>query len=553
MSVFLTNSKSKIYIKSIIIVTFLLFTCLFSFALQKSLDYFKEDLNIRFDSIEVNLNDKFDDVKSIMNKLSISVSADFIDHDRLHELLYVLKPFPGYKTSIPFSGSALLDVNGKIISDTITTSVVQRKLMTPRFQMCINNASKKPFELNIVKIVIGVLKEPIIPLVMTVADANQKNIAIICSGLLVKNLTEKLSMRYGNTKYVGNIELKNKDDLQGYAIDDMINLNTIIKSYLQDQNLVIHRLMRDYPFVLTVEIKADYFKRSLGRVVFLYLGFLVISLIAFYFLLYYIKNYIHNLLYPISNKISIMNSLLQEQSKDLIDSIQERSNDRFSLDEFSQQVESLIYQYRSLRLEFLKGSTLELKQKILNLVLTEQHFLPLNRSAITSEEKLYLNKMVSFINEKAINISLASFFTQVANYCSEFYNELQIRIISTDQDQRCFTFKRAALIETIFHIFSFTLRAGLNMDEADLVLRGEFVANNEFPTITIEVSSLNNQHSILGWEAGPDYVYTSLLSIYLLARENNLFFNLVKQKDKILFTLEPLDEKIHFYSKMLGS
>lgn len=62
------------------------------------------------------------------------------------------------------------------------------------------------------------------------------------------------------------------------------------------------------------------------------------------------------------------------------------------------------------------------------------------------------------------------------------------------------------------------------------------------PIITIEVNGSSTLRS-LGWLSGPSFVYTGFLSIYLLARENNLLFK-VEQKDlSIIFILEPIEDE----------
>lgn len=58
--------------------------------------------------------------------------------------------------------------------------------------------------------------------------------------------------------------------------------------------------------------------------------------------------------------------------------------------------------------------------------------------------------------------------------------------------------------------------------------------------ITIEVDICGDGLAALGWSSGPPYVYNSLLSIYMLARENELFFNIARDNNKMLFILEPM-------------
>ena len=67
------------------------------------------------------------------------------------------------------------------------------------------------------------------------------------------------------------------------------------------------------------------------------------------------------------------------------------SVDKLCMKQFAQDFDELLNHYSLLKEDNLKQPKQEIKKKILNLVLTEQHFATLNRSNLTSEEKLYLN------------------------------------------------------------------------------------------------------------------------------------------------------------------
>ncbi len=195
----------------------------------------------------------------------------------------------------------------------------------------------------------------------------------------------------------------------------------------------------------------------------------------------------------------------------------------------------------------------EIQKKLLNLVLVEQHFLFSNSSTITPEEKLYRNKLLSLINEEYISLSLSKFLQQVTDYCCEFYHDLQVKIITSKEDQKDFYFKHAALTEAIFHIFSFINRGKFDIDDNSLILKGEFKTENNLPTITIEAFIPKDSPIALGWTSGPSYVYNSLLSIHLLARENQLFFNITQKDEKMIFILEPNDKKMQFYNQVFDT
>ena len=174
------------------------------------------------------------------------------------------------------------------------------------------------------------------------------------------------------------------------------------------------------------------------------------------------------------------------------------------------------------------------------MALIERHFLPFNRTASTNEERLYLSKIESLINEDSTSMSLIDFLRQISDYCCEFYYDNKIKITASEDAQESFVFKHAALSEAIFHIFTFISRAGINQNDSVINIKGTFVNKNKLPIITIEVDICGDGLAALGWSSGPPYVYNSLLSIYMLARENELFFNIARDSNKMLFILEPM-------------
>ena len=228
------NSRLK-FITSIISLTLasiLLLTFLFYYSVQSSINYMREDLNQKLSSIENSLNTKFENTKTLMYQIASSISLDLKTpgDEHLAELLHFFKPAPGYRLSTPFTGSVLVDMNGNVLANSVTSSPAQTKKLKARFDMCINSASKKAFQLNIIPMLTGdILKEPIIPLVTTVGDANNQVIAVICSVLLVNELNQILTKKYASNNYFGHLELQNKNNHLGDDLNKIINLKAIIK------------------------------------------------------------------------------------------------------------------------------------------------------------------------------------------------------------------------------------------------------------------------------------------------------------------------------------
>ena len=80
-------------------------------------------------------------------------------------------------------------------------------------------------------------------------------------------------------------------------------------------------------------------------------------------------------------------------------------------------------------------------------------------------------------------------------------------------------------------------------DDEELLIKAAFVNKNSFPTISIEANLRESSLQPISWTLGPSYVYSGLLSIYLLAKENNLFFYIRKKNQKLILTLEPLNKQ----------
>jgi hypothetical protein len=210
---------------------------------------------------------------------------------------------------------------------------------------------------------------------------------------------------------------------------------------------------------------------------------------------------------------------------------------------------NLLDHYHLLQTERSNLQALEIRKKVLDLALTEQHFLASKKNNVASEEKLYLNKLLNIIDEDLTATSLAKYLTEVTNYCGEFYHEVNCTIIVTKKDDKPFAFKYTALTETIFNIFTFIIRGHFEIASNAIIIKGEFINDNDFPLITIETTLSNESPTTLGWMSGPSYVYSGLLSIHLLAKENNLILNIKRKDNKLLFILESVNDKVEFYKQ----
>ena len=190
----------------------------------------------------------------------------------------------------------------------------------------------------------------------------------------------------------------------------------------------------------------------------------------------------------------------------------------------------------------LVNPAIELRHNILNLILTEHHYCSSNKNNNMKSSDLYLNELKRQINAKEQSLNLKEFLEEVTQYCMEYYSELKINLVLTEEDDKNFNFKHSALTEVIFNIFTVITRIGrFNIDD-EIILK-TISHNNTLPNISIEVLTHESSPCPLGREFGPSYVHTGLLSTYLLAKENNLFFHIEQKENKIIFLFVPIDNE----------
>ncbi len=545
---------SNFRIKVIILVT-VIFFCLSFFlylSIQNKIKHLKENINNKFDSIASTLESEITDAKHVIYGLAAFISQESVtlNNERIRKLINNFDPRSGHDRSIPFSGIILLDKNNIPVANTVIAEF-QTQLQINGHPTCLDNASKKFFELQINSIRQGVyIKESIIPMSMAISNSNKQYIGTICTGLIVRELNEKLSLRYIPVQYFDRIKLQNNQIIDSNIqynfneVETQLTIQSIFMHYFQERNILIHKAVENTPFVIEMSLKPAYLGRCFNSVVLFFIGYLLVFIISFYSLWRITNNHFQIPLYFIHKKLKILNNYVQEMPAPSVD--------KLCMKQFAQDFDELLNHYSLLKEDNLKQPKQEIKKKILNLVLTEQHFATLNRSNLTSEEKLYLNKLTTLIDEEYTNLCLYDFLKQISEYCCEFYYELKIKIIVQKKDRKNFIFKHAALTETIFHIFTFISRGNFDTESNECIIRGSFNGKNSFPSISIEASSTySDTATALGWAAGPSYVYTSLLSIYLLSKENQLFFNIIKKDDKLIFILEPMDKKAQLYNESL--
>jgi hypothetical protein len=545
----------SIVIMSFIFSIIILFCLLFSYMISDAIKEVEYDLNSRLNYIESDLDERFLDTKSAFFNLANSLSKKFIyDNKQVRdELFSYFDDRSEYQLSVPFRPVIFVNNNMDIVHGKITQCGFSKNIPKIKFPEYFKEIRNKPFELYMGEIIYcSIIKKLVIPLVMSVIDNENQFIGIVWSGILIDRLDQQLSMRYAHSEYLGDIKLKNnkKHDIENsYTFnkaESVLSFSSILESFSQHRSVFVHKELKNHPFVIELEVKPEYFRSTLNLNILFWGVYIVIFIILFYCLYLFIKYRYKSPFLSIYQKLYFMNKSSKELYK--------TNDDIYSVDKFNpiklaKYIDDLIEKYYLLQASTLAPSEIAIKQRILDLALTEKHFLSSSRSNIVAENKLYLNKLTKLIDEEYRIASLEKFLIQITNYCCEFYHEAKFKVIVSKKDQKNFSFKSSALSETIFNIITFVIRGNFNIYDETVLIKGIFNNKDSFPVITIEATISNEDSSTLGWNSGPSYVYSGLLSIYLLAKENNLFFNIKRKENKLLFILEPLNKKIQFYNQ----
>ena len=547
-------SQLTINITVFILIIALYFMSILYFSIQNSRNQIKKDLNGRLDYIESYLNEKFLDYKIILYNTANSFSKKLVytNKEFMDELSNVFLYKAEYSLTLPISGFAFINEDVGIISGEDLRGNLAKYDHIKKMPEYVLESKKEPFKINLLNIIYGsFIKELIIPITISVYDGD-KYIGIIWTGIKIKDLNQQLTLRFGNNEHFGSITLLNnknhipKGNYIFNQLDDTLSFVNILKYLIKNEQLILNKNLKDYPFSIELEIKSQYLKSFLGINILLNIVYLIILIIAIFLLYIIINNYYKAPLLLVYKKLAFMNKTSKEI---LMLSDNSLLISKFDPNEFAEDISSLLDHYYLLQKDSYNRSDLVIRKKILDLALTEQHFLSSKKNTISSEEKLYLNKLLSYIEEDSRTISLLQYLTEVNNYCCEFYHEINCKIIVGKKDDKSFVAKYTALTETIFNIFTFIIRGNFDIYNKAITIKGSFVKGNNFPLIIIEAYISNDKSSTLGWSAGPSYVCSGLLSIHLLAKENNMILNLKKKENKILFILEPINSKIEFYEQ----
>lgn len=525
------------------IVLFVIIYGFVEYQLKHTKDYLYARFSEKISAVEETFNNKIADSKHIIYGLATTISEKYtvLNHSDLIELIQNFDPRYNYddELSIPLVGITFINADK---TEIIHTQQKNKDYLDVK--QCLEEKEKEFFKVKISPIRIeNGIKEHIIPMNISIVDKSNNYLGTICSGLILRELTEKLNTHF-DRRNLDSIKIKNKTPHNENISIKFLDFKELLQASFFDKLIPFSYALKKYPFLLGVNLRHTFLKNAIYTFVLFSFSVLTLFIITTYLLFKNIKKYYEEPLHSIQKKIYQIFPVVNLNDENQPYEFEENKFSPNKLAFFLNQIIDICYPILLEQSELTTEKN-KIQKNILNLFFIEQHYMSLQKHQI-SEDKLYINQLYCLVKEDEITMQLDKFLEHFITYCSEFYHEFSIKLIIEEQDKKFFSFKQAALIEAMFSIFTFILRSNLEAKNNIAIIKAEFI-DDDSPTITIE---FNIEESLypLGWEAGPYFVNTSLLAIYLLAKENNFIFNIHKDKDRILFVLEPINKKLEFYN-----
>ncbi len=533
--------QEKTYRDFIIIAIFSLFLVITYRSVFNTLHVFVKEYNDKLQSITRNMELEIVGANKIMYSLSIILSYEKINRDNAHikNLIDNYVAWHSYRAA-PFHALRVWDVNNRIVFNNLFPMESSPLIKKDKY---FKDTKKRPFELEIGEIHFGKRsKKEILPLSMAIADRKQEYIGVLRFTLLTDDIIGSLidAQQYNSIKLINQpsmVDLGSRDYIDKYQL-----IVGILKYYYQNQPLILSKSLTHYPIIVTLEINSSYLAKEIMLVLLYCFG----CFCAFVALIHCLLTIDQKPFYDINQKaldlqLKITPNIIYENNESETGKLH-----HFCSNNLAKTMESII-DYCSIIIinaenHTLQQSSVDLHNNILHVILTECHYHPSSKNTRTNVSALYLEQLRRIINEKVQTVILSACLKNIIEYCSEYYNDLNIKI--SKNNHKAFTFKQAALTETIFHIFGIITRIGkFDTDNGEVIVSASFVNKSSFPTISIEVNVLESSLQPIGWEMGTAYIYSGLLSIYLAAKENNLFFYIEQKNQKIIFILDPIDNQ----------
>lgn len=342
------------------------------------------------------------------------------------------------------------------------------------------------------------------------------------------------------------IDLVNKaDKLKAHTISKTFSLSNVIKYLLLREEPKIIKPIANYPYDILASLRLDnlYLLLQAKLMVCLYYSLLILSCLVVIFVI--IKKFYSNPFNSAKEMILKLPEKILTKESNQSSHLHELSSSNITPKILNDTIAHLTIQLQTFyeneeKLKFEQYAQ-EIRKKVLQLALIEQHYSPLKKIARAKSDLLYKNLITTLINESPRDMSIKTYLREIIDYLKEYFYEMNIQLKFDDNRDRSFRFKYSALTETIFHVFLFIQRSAIGFEEDNLgiTIDAYFKDQESFPAIYISFTFTQNTQISLGWEAGAQFSYMSLLSICILARENNLAFDIEQENFKLVFILKP--------------
>lgn len=473
------------------------------------------------------------DAKVIIYGIATSLSSDPfqpLKKDNIYIRQLVDSFLPRYLNIVPkFKNIKIIDSNDFVIFDSNYPKVLLN-LENKKNLRIFTIDKQRFFKLNVGNIYTH--NEVLLPVCMSMSSKN-KYIGAVCANLYVKELVINPNILLSHN--ITLVNLSNDNSINLKSVEEVLSIKNLLKSYFKKEPLILYQKLDRYDILVRIELDSTYLHKRLKSDMYYQLGYFVFFICLSYCLINFTKLSYRNKLsslsrkaYELQQKITPNNTVYKELSYDffprqLIDTFENIINDFDSL-------------YKKIEIHNRNQSDLQQKDNILTNVLTEHLYYNPKKS-----RSAYLEQLRYLINETTKNTIFPTFLRETIEYCAEYYSDLNISIKVDRKTYKSFNFKHAALAETIFHIFAMITRIGQFDPDGAILVRTSFNNKNTLPNIYIETIFSNSSLKPIALESGIRYTYSGLLSIYLLAKENNLLFNIEQKKHNFTFVLQAIE------------
>lgn len=544
------NIEDNVFIVAILLIGIIFSFCAIKISKYSLYNRFKDKII----SLEGYLNQELNNSKQILFSLSITIAEN--SKNETYNISDMIENFD-YKNNFNLEGDGLLgkiiyvDDNAKKNGKSNFISQIKNKSDVRRdIYNCFGYSTGKPFQVNIRPITYNEdLMGNIMPIDIAIFDTKGIFLGRLCSTIPVTKLEKKLGIFF-DARYFENVKLVNKTNISEKVGEKTISdsVKMYVDAYFFSNGDQLLYSPDKYPFDLKIILRHKSLKKIAFTLIFSIMSITATLIFFFYGKARKMEAYYETPLKLILEKMEFNKMLIQKNENYEKLNIERVTKREFCLNNFVK----LCEEQNELIANYLKEKDLkqleqnELFSKVSSLIFLDHHFSRIKKVKL-NEEDIFHHKMYKFLNEDFTNIKLRAFMNSFQEYCSEFFYEISVSVIWNSIDEDNFVnVKQTAFTECLTSIVNLIVRSGKYEDQLYIDITHD--EQEDFPIIEIVALFMGEQGlRNLGWENGPDFVDTGLLTIHLLAKENNLLFNIRDQGNKIYFSLKSVNNKVKFY------